>query len=70
VIGDSDIVRPEHAVEIFRMLGGGVMGDVAGLPRSQLAVLPGTSHIGLVDRAGWLASMVSEFLDAPVPQAG
>ncbi len=70
MIGDSDIVRPEHAVEIFRMLGGGVMGDVAGLPRSQLAVLPGTSHIGLVDRAGWLASMVSEFLDAPVPQAG
>jgi len=70
VIGDSDIVRSEHAVEIFRMLGGGVMGDVAGLPRSQLAVLPGTSHIGLVDRAGWLASMVSEFLDAPVPQAG
>jgi len=40
VIADSDIVRPEHAVEMFRLLGGGVVGDVAGLPRSQLAVLP------------------------------
>ncbi|HYN19075.1 MAG TPA: alpha/beta hydrolase, partial [Actinomycetes bacterium] len=24
IIGDSDIVRPEHAVEMFRLLGGGV----------------------------------------------
>jgi pimeloyl-ACP methyl ester carboxylesterase len=42
IIGDSDVVRPEHAVELFRLLGGGVPGDLAGLPRSQLAVLPGT----------------------------
>jgi pimeloyl-ACP methyl ester carboxylesterase len=64
VIGDSDIIRPEHAVEIFRLLGGGVAGDVAGLPRSRLAVLPGTTHITLVQRADWLSSMVGEFLDA------
>jgi len=31
IIGDSDIVRPEHAVELFRLLGGGVVGDVGGL---------------------------------------
>ena len=41
VLGDSDVVRLEHAVELFRLLGGGVMGDLAGLPASQLAVLPG-----------------------------
>jgi pimeloyl-ACP methyl ester carboxylesterase len=66
VIGDSDIVQPEHAVEIFRLLGGGVAGDVAGLPRSRLAILPGTTHITLVQRADWLSSMVGEFLDAEV----
>src|ERR671911_2554978 len=44
VVGDSDAIRLEHAVEMFRLLGGGVMGDLARLPRSQLAVLPGTSH--------------------------
>ena len=44
IIGDSDAIRPEHAVELFRLLGGGVMGDLAGLPKSQLAVLPGTTH--------------------------
>jgi pimeloyl-ACP methyl ester carboxylesterase len=67
VIGDSDLVRPEHAVEMFRLLGGGVFGDTpAGLPNSQLAVLPGTSHVTLVDRADWLTSMVNQFLDLPM----
>ena len=66
IIGDSDIVQPEHTVEIFRLLGGGVIGDLHGLPRSRLAVLPGTTHVTLVQRTDWLASMVGEFLDAEV----
>ena len=32
ITGDSDIVRPEHVVELFRLLGGGVSGDHVGLP--------------------------------------
>jgi pimeloyl-ACP methyl ester carboxylesterase len=64
VIGDSDIVRPEGAVDMFRLLGGGVNGDMAGLPRSRLAVLPATSHTGVAGRGPWLAPMVDEFLDA------
>jgi pimeloyl-ACP methyl ester carboxylesterase len=68
IIGDSDLVRPEHAVEMFRLLGGGVFGDTpAGLPKSQLAILPGTSHVTLVDRADLLLSMIPAFLDAPMP---
>ena len=67
VLGDSDLVQPEHAVEMFRLLGGGVFGDTpAGLPNSRLAVLPGTSHVGVADRADWLVPMINEFLDAPI----
>jgi pimeloyl-ACP methyl ester carboxylesterase len=51
IIGDSDIVRPEHTVEMFRLL-----------PRAQLAVLPGTSHEGMLDRVQWLSSMIVAFL--------
>ena len=73
IIGDSDAVRLEHAVELFRLLGGGVMGDLAGLPRSRLAVLPGTTHFippgsGILDRADWLLTIIPPFLDAPMPE--
>jgi pimeloyl-ACP methyl ester carboxylesterase len=64
IIGDSDIVQPEHIVEMFRLFGGGVIGDLVGLPRSRLAVLPGTTHVTLVQRTDWLSSMVGEFLEA------
>jgi pimeloyl-ACP methyl ester carboxylesterase len=56
MIADGDIVRPEHAVEMFRLL-----------PHAQLAVLPGTDHMTLVDRADWQVSMINAFLDAPMP---
>src|SRR5262249_38895659 len=65
VIGDADIVRPEHTVQMFRLLGGGVAGDLHGLTRAQLAVLPGTTHISVVQRVEWLVSMVTAFTDAP-----
>ncbi len=69
IIGDADIVRPEHVVEMFRLFGGGISGDTpAGLPPSRLAILPGTTHLTLMERAGWLADMVTEFLDAPMPE--
>lgn len=69
IIGDSDLVRPEHAVEMFRLLGGGVFGDTpAGLPKSQLAILPGTSHVTVVSCADLLLSMIPAFLDAPRPE--
>jgi pimeloyl-ACP methyl ester carboxylesterase len=69
IVGDSDIIRPEHAVEMFRLLGGGVAGDLAGLPNSQLAILPGTTHVTLVHRAELLLSIIPPFLDAPMPEA-
>lgn len=67
IVGDSDIIRPEHTVDMFRLLGGGVAGDIAGLPKSQLAVLPGTTHVTLVQRADLLLAIIPPFLDAPMP---
>jgi pimeloyl-ACP methyl ester carboxylesterase len=70
IIGDSDLVRPEHAVEMFRLFGGGVFGDTpAGLPNSQLAILPGTSHVTVVARTDLLLAIIPPFLDAPIPEA-
>jgi pimeloyl-ACP methyl ester carboxylesterase len=66
VYGDSDVIRPEHAVELFRLLGGGVPGDLTGLPKAQLAILPGTTHVTMVaERTDVLLTMINAFLDAP-----
>lgn len=71
IIGDSDIVTPEHIVEVFRLLGGGVPGDYTGLPNPRLAIIPGATHVGMaVDRSHLWLPMVEEFLAAPMPEAG
>jgi len=51
LVGDRDIIRPEHAVRMFRLL-----------PDARLAVLPATDHMAMPDRAAELAPMVEEFL--------
>jgi len=69
IAGDSDAVTLEHMVELFRLRGGGAMGDLSGVPASQLAILPGTTHYmppgsGVLDRSDWLLPMIGTFLDA------
>ena len=63
IAGDSDIVTPEHTVEFFRLLGGGVVGEM-GMPRSQLAVIPATPHSLLMTRVDVLSAIIPPFLDA------
>ncbi|MBZ0289435.1 MAG: alpha/beta hydrolase [Anaerolineae bacterium] len=68
IFGDSDVIQLEHAVEMFQLRGGDVNGDLVGLPSAQLAILPATTHIGVMFRTDWVTSMVAEFLDAPLPE--
>jgi pimeloyl-ACP methyl ester carboxylesterase len=69
VIGDADGVRYEHALELFRAKGGGKMGDIHGLPKSRLAIIPGTTHIGMIQRTDWLIPMITDFLDSDLNTA-
>lgn len=71
VVGDQDVVRPEHAVEMLRLLGGGVPGDMGNLaPDDQLAILPNTTHIGmLTTSAEKLTQLARDFIDPPPPPA-
>jgi pimeloyl-ACP methyl ester carboxylesterase len=67
VVGDADSVRPAHAVEMFGLLGGKADGAMGGLPQSQLAVLPGTTHFSILTRTDLLLPIITPFLDAPMP---
>lgn len=68
-IGDADGIRYEHALELFRAKGGGKMGDIHGLPKSRLAIIPGTTHIGMMQRTDLLIPMITDFLDADLNAA-
>jgi pimeloyl-ACP methyl ester carboxylesterase len=68
-IGDADGIRYEHALELFRAKGGGKMGDIHGLPKSRLAIIPGTTHIGMMQRTDWLIPMITDFLDSDLNAA-
>lgn len=69
MIGDSDGIQLEHAVEMFQLLGGGVPGDMVGLPNAQFAVLPGTMHTAIMYHVELLMLMIGGFLDTPMPDA-
>jgi pimeloyl-ACP methyl ester carboxylesterase len=69
IVGDADVVRLEHVVQMFRLFGGGVAGDMVGVPNAQLAVLPGTTHVTIVEKTDWLYSMAMAFFEAPPAKA-
>lgn len=61
IIGDKDIVTPEHALEIYRLIAG-----------SQLAIIPGGhgDYIGEIttltpatQESDWIVPMIEKFLD-------
>jgi hypothetical protein len=67
VFADADSVRPEHIVECFALLGGGLRDagwDMSQRPTARLAVLPGSTHYDLLE-SPLLAPAVIPFLDAP-----
>ena len=64
-VGDCDMVTLEHAVRFLRLRGGDVNGDYVGVPASQLAVFPGTTHFFGMSRTALVLDVVTTFLDAP-----
>lgn len=62
IIGDSDGVQPEHAVEMFRLAGGGKFGDLGVMPESRLAIYPATTHVGVMMHTDWLMENIGPFL--------
>ncbi|MGH8894183.1 MAG: alpha/beta fold hydrolase [Actinomycetes bacterium] len=64
-VGDCDMVTLEHAIRFLRLRGGDVNGDFAGVPASQLAVFPGTTHFFGMARTALVLDVVTTFLDAP-----
>ncbi|WP_229053333.1 alpha/beta fold hydrolase [Aeromicrobium sp. Leaf350] len=64
--GDDDVVAPEHSLDLYR-----------SVPDAELAIVPGTSHVHIMDKPELVADLVLAFLTqdpvatrAPIRRAG
>ncbi len=68
VAADADIFPPAHAVEMFKLLGGGLRDggwDGSGRPKNaRLAILPGLTHYNIFADTSVVATVIP-FLDEP-----
>ena len=72
IIGDADGVTLDHAIALFKLRGGGdvaaaTQGFLTAAPKARLAILPATSHIGIMGEIPAIAAMVVPFLDDKAP---
>jgi pimeloyl-ACP methyl ester carboxylesterase len=72
IAGDADAVKPEHALAMFTLRGGGdeeaaAAGALRKVPAARLVILAATSHIGIFGESAVLAPMVTAFLDDVPP---
>jgi pimeloyl-ACP methyl ester carboxylesterase len=56
MVGDDDIVRYEHTIELFETI-----------PDAQLAVIPGASHLAPIEKPELVNQLVLDFLAAEGP---
>jgi pimeloyl-ACP methyl ester carboxylesterase len=69
IAGDADVATLEHTIAMFRLLGGGVMGDMGKpLPASRLAVMPATSHTAVITQPDLLLAFIEPFLKGTTPK--
>ncbi|MEU4293030.1 alpha/beta hydrolase [Kribbella sp. NPDC026596] len=61
--GDCDAVKLDHVVRFLQLRGGDVNGDFTGVPTSQLAIFPGTTHFNGLTRTNLVQDTVTTFLD-------
>ncbi|MGA8115592.1 MAG: alpha/beta hydrolase [Actinocatenispora sp.] len=72
IVGDADGVRPEHALAMFTLRGGGdeeaaASGMLREAPAARLVILPAMSHVGISGEHAVLVPMVNAFLDDVPP---
>ncbi|MCK3776981.1 alpha/beta hydrolase [Ensifer sesbaniae] len=69
IAGDADVATLEHNVALFRLLGGGAMGDMGKpLAASRLAILPATSHTAVINQTDLLYAFTEPFLKGETPK--
>jgi pimeloyl-ACP methyl ester carboxylesterase len=70
VFGDADMIRPEHQIKFYQLLGGGLKDagwNRENMPKNRLAIIPDLTHYD-VFTSSRMAETVMPFLNGKMPR--
>ncbi|UKB77827.1 alpha/beta fold hydrolase [Chryseobacterium sp. MEBOG07] len=62
ISGDNDGLDKIELAKTYKLLGGGIAADMGAMPKSQLAVVPGQSHVSLMMQTTTILNYLNGFL--------
>jgi pimeloyl-ACP methyl ester carboxylesterase len=62
ISGDNDGLDKIELAKTYKLLGGGTSADLATMPKSQLAIIPGQGHVSLMMQTATILSYLNSFL--------
>jgi pimeloyl-ACP methyl ester carboxylesterase len=62
ISGDNDGLDKVELMKTYQLLGGGISADLAPMPKSQLAIVPAQSHVGLMTQTTTILTYLNNFL--------
>ncbi|GAO41749.1 putative hydrolase [Flavihumibacter petaseus NBRC 106054] len=62
IAGDNDGLDKVELMKTYQLLGGGIIGDMAPMPKSQLAIVPAQNHVSLMTQTKTILDYLNNFL--------
>jgi pimeloyl-ACP methyl ester carboxylesterase len=62
IAGDNDGLDKIELARTYKLLGGGVAADMGKMPKSQLAIVPGQTHVSLMMQTTTILNYLNSFL--------
>ncbi|MGG7467392.1 alpha/beta fold hydrolase [Chryseobacterium arthrosphaerae] len=62
IAGDNDGLDKTELAKTYKLLGGGIAADMTPMPKSQLAIVPGQSHVSLMMQTATILGYLNNFL--------
>ncbi len=62
ISGDNDGLDKIELMKTYKLLGGGIAADLAPMPKSQLAIVPSQTHVGLMMQTKTILDYLNDFL--------
>lgn len=62
IAGDNDGLDKIELAKTYKLLGGNVSADMAAMPKSQLAIVPGQGHVSLMMETATILNYLNSFL--------